>query len=205
MTVDICGPKTPAPSGARVINTTSRSKGWSQGLSPFLCGPVELYGGYVSKNMENAWQYSKVYPIKGMLNEDGSPSDFYFRWAQRGWWTQRANRYPLGKGEDGKGKIPSYSYWDGQHLSYIQARIRIYCPLYAKAVQNTMAWIILQKLYSDGAPLWLWDFDGYDHKAEGLGYEDILLDESRSLGHSFVLAMLLEEQRVWEHIEWEKL
>lgn len=205
MEVNICGPKSPAPKGATVVNTTSRSKKWSQGLSPFLCGPVDLYDGHVSRNMENAWQFSKVYEVSGMHNGDGSPSETYFKWAQSGWGSFQAKRYPLGRGEDGKGKVPMYSYWDGLYLNYIQARIKIYCPLYAKAVQNTMAWLILQKLYADGASIWLWDFDGYDHRAEGLGYEDVILDKSRSLGHSFVLAMLLEEQRVWEHIEWENL
>lgn len=40
-----------------IINTTSRSDNWSRGLSPFLVGPIHLYDGYISQNMENAWQY----------------------------------------------------------------------------------------------------------------------------------------------------
>jgi len=32
------------------------------GLSPTYLGPCHLYGSFAAKKMENAWQYSKVYP-----------------------------------------------------------------------------------------------------------------------------------------------
>jgi hypothetical protein len=46
------------------VNATSRStKTWSRGLSPFYLGPCELHGGkYMSNIMENAWQFTKVFP-----------------------------------------------------------------------------------------------------------------------------------------------
>jgi hypothetical protein len=45
-----------------IVNTTSKAENdWQRDLSPFHLGPCELYDGHVSKNMENAWQYSKVY------------------------------------------------------------------------------------------------------------------------------------------------
>ena len=34
-----------------------------QGLSPFFLGPIPMYGGLEAKNMENAWQFSKVYTL----------------------------------------------------------------------------------------------------------------------------------------------
>ncbi len=34
------------------INTTSRSKTWNRGLSPFFCGPVDLYSGFVEQVVE---------------------------------------------------------------------------------------------------------------------------------------------------------
>ena len=49
------------PENALDINTTSRSLNWTKGLSPFYLGPIKLYENYVSKNIENAWQFSKVY------------------------------------------------------------------------------------------------------------------------------------------------
>lgn len=46
------------------VNATSRStKKWSRGLSPFYLGPCEVHGGrYTSHIMENAWQFTKVFP-----------------------------------------------------------------------------------------------------------------------------------------------
>ena len=79
----VIGPNNPVPKGIEVINTTSRSKTWSRGLSPFFIGPIDLYSGYKSINMENAWQFSKVYEY--YLEEDGSIGERYFKWAQDGW------------------------------------------------------------------------------------------------------------------------
>lgn len=55
----IIGPRTlklPENEKSKVVNTTSRGSGWEKGLSPFVLGPVKLYGDYVAQNVENAWQ-----------------------------------------------------------------------------------------------------------------------------------------------------
>lgn len=104
----VCGPKDKVPTNANVINVTSHSKDFGVGLSPFHLGPVDLYNGYVSLNVENAWQYCKVYKIH---TKDKEPTEEYFQWAIRGWKNARAIRYPMGKGS-----IPEYSYWDGKNL-----------------------------------------------------------------------------------------
>jgi hypothetical protein len=182
----VIGPNHPEPpQGATVINTTSRSTDWSRGLSPFYAGPVDLYDGYRSLNVENAWQYSKVYEY--YTDDQGNPDERYFNWAQDGWRSIRAQRYPMGKGVK-----PLYSYWAGEHLEYIEARKRIYIPLYSSAVQKTFAFKNLKKMHAAGKTLYLWDFDGYNHKALGLSYEHIINDPNKSLGHAFVIAMLLE-------------
>lgn len=178
----VIGPHDKAPDGATVINTTSRSTTWSDALSPFYVGPVDLYGDYKSWNVENAWQYSKVYEY--YLEEDGTVGPRYFNWANDGWKSLRGHRYPMGKGA-----IPLYSYWDGQKLDYIEGRKQIYMPLYAKAVQKTHAFEKLKKMSGD---LYLWDFDAYNHKALGLSYEQVINDPKRKMGHAFVLAMLLD-------------
>jgi len=183
--IHILGPGHKIPDNVNLINTTSRSDNWSRGLSPFLIGPLDLYDGYVAKNMENAWQYSKVYEY--YLEEDGSVGKRYFNWATDGWDSIRANRYPMGKGA-----IPLYSYWDGNKLDYIEARKQIYIPLYAKAVQQTNAFEKLKKLYETEQDLYLWDFDGYDFHSMNLTFEQVINDPNRKMGHAFVLAMLLE-------------
>jgi len=68
--------------GKTLINVTSQSKDYGRELSPFLLGPCKLYEGLVSENMENAWQYSKVYPCH---DNNGKPSNDYFKWAIAGW------------------------------------------------------------------------------------------------------------------------
>ena len=116
------------PPGTLVISTTHRD---CVDLSPFALGPVKLWGKYSSMNMENAWQFSKVYPEAGHWR-NGRPSFVWFMWAKRGWADQRAHRYPMGKGA-----IPAGSWWDGELLGYIEARKAIYAPLYAELVQRT--------------------------------------------------------------------
>lgn len=175
------------------INTTSRSKTWSKGLSPFYLGPVNLFGGLVAQNVENAWQYLKVYEED--TDAFGNPSRSYYKWAREGFKQTRANRYPKGKG-----RKPLYSYWDGQHLTYVEARKKIYCPLYSAVVEKTEAYQKLQGLFAEGN-LHLRDFDGYDHHAAGMSFEEVLNCETRKMGHAFVLAMMLTNQRVWENYQ----
>jgi hypothetical protein len=187
MTVHICNPRTKM---SGYINTTSRSNCWSVGLSPFYLGPVDLYDGHIARNVENAWQYSKVYAQHA---DEKGPTIDYWTWAQYGWARERADRYPMGKGVK-----PLYSWWDGQKFPYVEARKKIYAPLYAKAVEKSDAYKQLAEIYKDKKEIWLWDFDGYDYHKEGMTLKDVLNCESKKMGHAFVLAMLLQNERVWE-------
>jgi hypothetical protein len=181
----VIGPYDKAPQGALIINTTSRSDTWSRHLSPFFLGPVDLYDGYVSQNVENAWQFSKVYEY--YTDANGNPDERYFNWAKDGWADKRAHRYPMGKGV-----IPLYSYWDGEKLTYVEARKKIYIPLYSQAVKKTTAFAQLKKMHEEGQDLYLWDFDGYNHKTCSLSYDQVINDPKKKMGHAFVIAMLLE-------------
>lgn len=188
MAVKVIGPrdKDPLPDGSTLVYTVSRSSAWSKGLSPFFCGPVGLYENYIAKNVENAWQFSKVYARH--VGPDGKPTPQYFQWAQHGWMDSRAHRYPMGKGTK-----PEYSWWNGQRLGYIEARKRIYVPLYARAVKATDAYRKLRELYQAGESLYLWDFDGYDHEKLGMSIIDVLNNPDRPMGHAFVLKRMLEK------------
>lgn len=189
MTIRVFGPRdTRDP---LTIDTTSRSPTWSRNLSPFYLGPIPLYRGAPlesSKNFENAWQYAKVYG--NHADESQAPTLSYWKWAQEGWSNSRAVRYPMGKGA-----IPLYSLWGEKRLSYIEARKTIYFPLYARAVVTTDAFAELLALYRTRGELSLWDFDGYDHTKLGMSLKDVLECPSRKMGHSFVLAYLLERLR----------
>lgn len=191
--IRVVGPREPKEIGLSrrptFVNTTSRAADdWQRRLSPFHLGPVPLYEGAAvprAWNVENAWQFSKVYADH--VGPDGLPTDDYFEWARRGWLHRRAIRYPRGKGA-----IPDYSWWAGEKLGYVAARKRIYVPCYAKCVLPSTAFARLLELYREHGEVVLWDFDGYDHRRLGMSLKDVLNDPTRKMGHAFVLAMLLE-------------
>jgi hypothetical protein len=172
-----------------VINTTSNSRTWSRELSPFLVGPCKLYGGFESVNVENGWQFSKLY--KPYIGPDGNPKSEYWIWAKQGWDDSYGHRYPMGKGAK-----PEYSLWDGQKLGYIDARKQIYIPLYSEAVKKSDAYKILQETYKqvqiDKKDLYLRDYDAYDFKNIGWTYEQVINCPTKIMGHAFILGMLLE-------------
>ena len=150
-------------------------------LSPMLLGPVPLYAGMYSQNMENAWQYAKVY-------QGYEYAERYFPWAQAGWLARRAERYPMGKGA-----IPLHSLWAGDELGYIEARRRIYIPLYAQAVRfHALALFLTLRQIAEHGDLVIVDFDAYDHRALGYSWDDVVNDSKRKMGHGFVLAMMIE-------------
>lgn len=191
------GKKVHQTDGVVVVSTVSKSREWN-GLSPFIIGPCELYGGYTSQNMENAWQYSKCYREHIDFSKDqlGIPALRYFHWAQKGWNNPRAVRYPMGKG-----KKPEWSWWEGERLPYVPARKRIYAPLYAKAVRQTDAYARLRKLYQNCKELILLDYDAYDHQRMNRTLTDVLHDPERKMGHAFVLAMLLKDDAALDHFD----
>lgn len=194
--ITLVGPKqSEEETTALVVNVTSKAKGWSRALSPFWCGPVELYNGLISQKMENAWQFLKVYP--SMIDDEGEPSEEYWAWAKKGWASRRGTRYPMGKGAS-----PLYVFWKGKKLSYLEAKVKVYCSLYAETVEGTESFEILRSLYEERGDIALWDFDSYDHRSLGMSYTDVLLSEDMKFGHGFVLAMMLDGDRAWEKINF---
>ncbi|GAH62352.1 unnamed protein product [marine sediment metagenome] len=171
------------PNNSIVVDTTSNSGQWS-GLSPFiLSAPPAI-------RFENLWQFSKVY--HPYMDKNGDPTPTWFEWQLNGFNSDRAHRYPMGKGA-----IPEYSYWNGQKLGYIEARKQIYIPEYAKNVVLTDSYKRLEQLYrqydGEGKDLILLDYDAYDHNALGLNLEQVLNNPRRKMGHAFVLIMLLNK------------
>lgn len=137
--------------------------------------------------MENGWQYTKVY--KQHTDASGDPTDEYWKWARKGWSDQWAHRYPMGKGAK-----PEYCLWDGEKLGYIEARKKVYVPLYWKAVKKTPAYKKLKQIYeTTDQIIYLWDFDGYNYESLGMSLFDVINDPTRTMGHAFILARMLEK------------
>lgn len=171
--------------GGAIVDTTSRSPThWMTDLSPFALGPVKMYGELKSVNFENCWQFAKVYAKHA--DKEGKPTDEYWDWARRGFADPKPHRYPMGRGAK-----PLYSHWNGERLGYIDARKRIYAPLYAEAVQKTDGWQTLKELYETEELLILRDYDGYDYVKKGMTLTEVLNYYRKKMGHAFILAMLL--------------
>jgi len=175
------------PEDSIIINTTSRSTNWSRGLSPFVLKAGHLYGEYYAENVENAWQASKVY--EEFVDKDGNPKHEYFSWANDIWKSKYAYRYPMGRD-----RKPLYSYWNGEKLSYVEARIKIYIPIYGNAVIKSIAFKKLLEIYrTESKDIYLIDFDGYNHIKKGKTLLDVIKDPYMKMGHAFVIYGLLEK------------
>lgn len=160
------------------VNTTS-SFGKYRELSPFILPAPP------AKNLENLWQFSKVYLEH--LTVNGNPSSAWAEWRHKGFLDARAHRYPMGKG-----RKPEYSCWFGEHLGYIEARKIIYATEYAKYVIKTASFARLVELYDGYGEVTLKEYDAYDHLAMGMSLNDVINNPNRKMGHGFVLAMMLE-------------
>ena len=171
------------PYGGIEIDTTS-SSGTYRNLSPFVLGPIKQFAGNEAQNFENFWQFHKVY--KCHIGKDREPTLGWYDWHNKGFMDTRAHRYPMGKGA-----IPEYSFWKGEHLGYIDARKKIYAPIYAKYVVKTDSFREVERLYHSGVPLILRDYDAYDHIRLGISLKDVINNPNRKCGHAFVLAMIL--------------
>lgn len=123
-------------------------------------------------------------------DEKGDPSIEWIKWARKGFRNPRAFRYPMKKGA-----IPEYSYWDGEKLGYIEARKKIYIPIYKHGIKTHRreAFDKLCKLYEEHRRLVLWDYDGYDRKRFGLTSEQVVDCDVLTMGHAFVIEQLLLE------------
>ena len=188
MTIYVLNKFEPNPyTSAREFDTTSR--GQNKDLSPFYLGPYiwtdPTRGELRCERFENLWQYSKVY-TKHTEPFTENPTIEFFNWQRIGFMKQRADRYPMGKGAK-----PLYTLWNGHRYGYIYALKVQYIRIYAHLVRQTETYKLLWDLVQEGHDIVLRDFDGYDYIREGASLDQAVNDPSRSMGHAFVLAIML--------------
>jgi hypothetical protein len=177
------------PEDSIVIDTTSRSGNWTRGFSPFIIPGGYLYDNYYAKSVENAWQASKVFPQ--FVDENNNPTPEYFAWAKNIWTSSYAFRYPMDRSLK-----PLYSWWNGQKYDYVDARKKIYIPLYSRGVLKTKAFETLLDIYrKTDKDIYLVDFDGYNHKKMGLTLKDVANNPKKSMGHAFIIYDLLQRHK----------
>lgn len=182
------------PEGVACFNVTSKSKDDFKKLSPFNIGPLEVEPfsdgrKFACERFENAWQFLKLY------RQHEKDTDKYLDWAKQGWGNPEAVRFPMGRGAK-----PECSLWKGQRLGYIEARFKIYAPLYAACVEKYASGALdeLRSLLESGKDVALFDFDGYNYLYNSQTLEDVIYNSKRKMGHAFVIAMILTGKRVWE-------
>ena len=170
-----------------------------KGLSPFFLGPYTAPDGRIAQNMENLWQYSKVYPEHIGLYENVTKK--WIEWSNAGFESRKAERYPMGKGA-----VPKFSVWGYKRLSYIEARKHIYIPAYATLVLQSKLWREFKESANQAEHVIIRDFDVYNHHVLNMGWEDVVNDPDRKCGHGFILAMLLEYEEYLLNIveNWKK-
>jgi hypothetical protein len=170
----VIGPKDKAPVPGPLVNTTSRSKDFGLAFSPFLSQGILQHGNLRAENVENFWQFTKVY--KQHLGK----SDEWKIWRDRGLADKFAHRYPMGKGARAE-----FAWFNGKKLDYIEAREAIYVPVYEQKLQRFCQRQV-QSLMDmlTVTDVWLWDFDGYKTDKS---FKEVLDDSSKSMGHAFVI------------------
>lgn len=191
-----------------IVNVCSTGHvSFSTTLSPFNLGPATLPFSFIlndaihreqAKNMENAWQYSKVYK-KHTDPVTGEPTAAWYAWARAGYNNASAVRFPMGRGAK-----PEYSFGGFNadntviRLGYVEARFRIYAPLYADLVDaNPTGYNLLMLRKEVYGTITLLDFDGWNNQQRGLTLRQVMYNPGHKCGHGFVLAMMLTDQRVW--------
>jgi len=174
-----------------VIDVTSHNSDpkFRSEISPMFIGPITTPDGTVCNVFETLWQCSKVYPCH-VLN--GKPTAEYFKWrdahfaeAAPGLSDKKAIKRLRHINEELGMEHAStmYSLWfnqetgEYQHLSYVEARKRIYFPEYAKLVSGTDTFKRLKEKVDSGKKLAFLDYDSfnlYDNSVKEKMYQKYL-------------------------------
>jgi hypothetical protein len=200
-----------------MVNITTQSSKWGRALSPMFVGPVDIPGPaprVEAVSVEAAWQFSKVYcevvnsqgVVERHLDEKRLvPTGAWRTFARRGWTEQRFSvghgefkkhkgvlRHPVARLKAKAERAPTFVWWEGRPISYIEGRKAAYGKLYTDEIVRSEAFRRLKAMHSRGEQIALYDFDGTDHIGLGRTYEDLLNDPGRPFGHGLLLCMLLE-------------
>jgi hypothetical protein len=147
-----------------------------------------------AQNLENFWQYSKVY--EGEVDENGDPTPEYYQERLRGFNLHQGIRYRRTK------EKYLFSYWNGQKYDWQQAKRELYITAYVTYSQRTRGYHELQRMNLNGYNLLLLGYDGYAYSSDNDPSGDILKsnmdNDERPFGHEFVLAGMLTSKLVWE-------
>lgn len=93
----------------------------------------------------------------------------------------------------GESTKPEFIYWDGRRFTEQAFKEQIFIPLYCRLVKRTDAYAMLVRDYlKNFKEITIYDTDSYDYTQLGMTYQDVIKNNDKKMGHSFLLAMLLE-------------
>jgi hypothetical protein len=164
-------------------------------LSPKAMGPILHNQPRLppAKNLENFWQFSKVFPDE--VDEKGEPTPAFFEAQIRAFNDPIPHRHkPNAKKSSTSTNInvPLYSVFrrkDGTLVKYKYVESRqIYCNYYERIALKTKEFQHLKDLLKQGYNLQICGYDAYDVTKTP---EDHYLDGSKPFGHELVLYTML--------------
>ena len=179
--------------GRRVYSNGSWTDPSYEGFKPIIVMTASSEYGSLSpyqlkdskgRNMENIWQFSKVYkkvpksiqkysrwnqtviwnhPAETHVDDDGNLTDEYFKWRKKGMYAKHAIRYPVGYNHRHKClyAIKGFNRKSlRKKLNYVQSRKEIYVPLYCKLVRRAKQFKELKRRFKNGENLLIIEVDG---------------------------------------------
>ncbi len=141
--------------------------------------------GVMSKTVENAWQFLKIWDFTEGWDANSAKAAFE---------CDCAMRFPRGKGSK-----PVGHYWGetGECLDYIEARKRIYLPAYCQLLDQPDRQELILRLRNEAKlqRIVIWDYDSYSISNLGLqNFSDTINCTVRPFAHAFIVAMAVTGQ-----------
>ena len=158
----------------RVEVMTYSCKKWFE-LSPYSLTDEK------GRNMENLWQFSKVYPkvpavrntysrfnptviwqhpAETHVDAKGNLTEEYQAWRKKGMENKYPVRYPVGFSREARASCLYSMDEDGKKYDYVGARENIYLKLYSRLVKEEKKYQKLKKKWRSGTNLLIVEVDG---------------------------------------------
>jgi len=153
------------------------------GLDPVNIGPLNLYKGWRSNNLHNAWEYSKVYKE---YTSNGQPTQAYWDWASKGWDSDKPAKVSK--------KKYMYHVWDGAKYGIIEARKRIFASIYIKSIFDTKDYAELRNAVNNcNKTVAIVASQSLDYKKSSL--TEALFSPDKEFGYAFLLVMMIAKDQ----------
>lgn len=157
--------------GVKYVDISSRSTKILKDMAPDQLGPCVASDGIEFQNLENLWQYSKVFEGVQRVDKEkyffyvknGVPTQEYYDFRNEGAALESADKKLAGVISKNSYKFFFKEGDEVKLLDEIEARKKIYIPGYAKLVVKTEGFKKLKKLVDDGQQVVLYGEGIFDY------------------------------------------